>query len=146
MFYNFLFPQYCRDRVISFLILVLRVFFGVLFFMHGLDKLTNFNQLSYTYPSVFGLGSYMTLMLSVFTEFACSLFLISGLLVRITVIPMIVAMAVAFFDVHDAMMPEGELALIYLILFIILYVVGPGRYSIDYVIDKRFQDTKHSEL
>jgi putative oxidoreductase len=59
---------------------------------------------------------------------------------------MIVAMAVAFFDVHDAMMPEGELALIYLILFIILYVVGPGRYSIDYVIDKRFQDTKHSEL
>ncbi len=146
MFYNFLFPQYCRDRVISFLILVLRVFFGVLFFMHGLDKLTNFNQLSYTYPSVFGLGSYMTLMLSVFTEFACSLFLISGLLVRITVIPMIVAMAVAFFDVHDAMMPEGELALIYLILFIILYVVGPGRYSIDYVIDKRFQDTKRSEL
>jgi putative oxidoreductase len=88
----------------------------------------------------------MTLMLSVFTEFACSLFLISGLLVRITVIPMIVAMAVAFFDVHDAMMPEGELALIYLILFIILYVVGPGRYSIDYVIDKRFQDTKPSEL
>lgn len=146
MFYNFLFPQYCRDRVISFLILVLRVFFGVLFFMHGLDKLTNFNQLSYTYPSVFGLGSYMTLMLSVFTEFACSLFLISGLLVRITVIPMIVAMAVAFFDIHDAMMPEGELALIYLILFIILYVVGPGRYSIDYVIDKRFQDTKRSEL
>lgn len=146
MFYNFLFPQYCRGRVISFLILVLRVFFGVLFFMHGLDKLTNFNQLSYTYPSVFGLGSYMTLMLSVFTEFACSLFLISGLLVRITVIPMIVAMAVAFFDVHDAMMPEGELALIYLILFIILYVVGPGRYSIDYVIDKRFQDTKRSEL
>lgn len=146
MFYNFLFPQYCRDRVISFLILVLRVFFGVLFFMHGLDKLTNFNQLSYTYPSVFGLGSYMTLMLSVFTEFACSLFLISGLLVRITVIPMIVSMAVAFFDVHDAMMPEGELALIYLILFIILYVVGPGRYSIDYVIDKRFQDTKRSEL
>lgn len=146
MFYNFLFPQYCRDRVISFLILVLRVFFGVLFFMHGLDKLTNFNQLSYTYPSVFGLGSYMTLMLSVFTEFACSLFLISGLLVRIAVIPMIAAMAVAFFDVHDAMMPEGELALIYLILFIILYVVGPGRYSIDYVIDKRFQDKKHSEL
>lgn len=146
MFYNFLFPQYCRDRVISFLILVLRVFFGVLFFMHGLDKLTNFNQLSYTYPSVFGLGSYMTLMLSVFTEFACSLFLISGLLVRIAVIPMIAAMAVAFFDVHDAMMPEGELALIYLILFIILYIVGPGRYSIDYVIDKRFQDKKHSEL
>ena len=80
MIYNFLFPQYCRDRVISILILCLRVFFGVLFFTHGLDKLMNFNQLSETYPSVFGFGSYMTLMVSIFCEFCCSLFLISGTL------------------------------------------------------------------
>ena len=137
MFYNFLFPQYCRDRGVSILILCLRLFFGALFMMHGLDKLTHFNDLSTTYTSVLGLGSYMTLMLSIFTELCCSIFLMTGLLVRITVIPMIVAMAVAFFDVHDAMMPEGELALIYLILFIILYLTGPGRYSIDYLIDTK---------
>lgn len=137
MFYNFLFPQYCRDRGVSILILCLRLFFGALFMMHGLDKLTHFNELSTTYTSVLGLGSYMTLMLSIFTELCCSIFLMTGLLVRITVIPMIVAMAVAFFDVHDAMMPEGELALIYLILFIILYLTGPGRYSIDYLIDTK---------
>lgn len=137
MLYNFLFPQYCRDRGVSILILCLRLFFGALFMMHGLDKLTHFNELSTTYTSVLGLGSYMTLMLSIFTELCCSIFLMAGLLVRITVIPMIVAMAVAFFDVHDAMMPEGELALIYLILFIILYLTGPGRYSIDYLIDTK---------
>lgn len=137
MFYNFLFPQYCRDRGVSILILCLRLFFGALFMMHGLDKLTHFNELSTTYTSVLGLGSYMTLMLSIFTELCCSIFLMTGLLVRITVIPMIVAMAIAFFDVHDAMMPEGELALIYLILFIILYLTGPGRYSIDYLIDTK---------
>ena len=146
MFYNFLFPQYCRDRVVSFLILVLRVFFGLLFFMHGLDKLTNFNQLSYSYPSVFGFGSYMTLMLTIIAEFACSMFLIVGLLIRITVIPMIAAMAVAFFDVHDGMMPDGELSLIYLILFIILYVTGPGRYSVDYLIDTKFQKEKRRKI
>lgn len=137
MFYNFLFPHYCREKVISFLILCLRVFFGVLFMMHGLDKMTNFSILSETYPSVLGLGSYTTLMITVFAEFCCSLFLITGLLVRITVLPMIAAMAVAFFDVHDAMMPEGELALIYLVLFILLYATGPGRYSLDYLIDSR---------
>ena len=137
MFYNFLFPHYCREKVVSFLILCLRVFFGVLFMMHGLDKMTNFSILSETYPSVLGLGSYTTLMITVFAEFCCSLFLITGLLVRITVLPMIAAMAVAFFDVHDAMMPEGELALIYLVLFIILYATGPGRYSLDYLIDSR---------
>ena len=137
MLYNFLFPQYCRDRGVSILILCLRLFFGALFMMHGLDKLTHFNELSTTYTSVLGLGSYMTLMLSIFTELCCSIFLMPGLRVRITVIPMIVAMAVAFFDVHDAIMPEGELALIYLILFIILYLTGPGRYSIDYLIDTK---------
>ncbi len=146
MIYNFLFPQYCRDRVISILILSLRVFFGVLFFTHGLDKLMNFNQLSDTYPSVFGFGSYMTLMVSIFCEFCCSLFLISGFLLRITVIPMIISMAVAFFDIHDAMFPEGELSLIYLIMFLILFFTGPGRYSVDYLIDKNFKKDKDEEL
>ena len=139
MFYNFLFPQHFKGKGVSVLILALRIFFGVLFFLHGLDKMTNFNDLSLDYPSVMGLGSYTTLMLSIFTEFCCSLFLIAGLITRIITIPMILAMAVAFFDIHDAMMPEGELALIYFITFIILFFVGPGRYSVDFLIDKRIR-------
>lgn len=137
MFYNFLFPQYCRERVVSFILLAVRVFFGVLFFVHGLDKMMNFSALSETFPDVLGFGSYMSLMVAVFCEFCCSLFLIAGLLQRLTLIPMIVSMGVAFFDIHDAMMPEGELALIYFIIFIILFVTGPGRYSLDYVLDNR---------
>ena len=137
MFYNFLFPQYCRERVVSFILLAVRVFFGVLFFMHGLDKMMNFSALSETFPDVLGFGSYMSLMVAIFCEFCCSLLLIAGLLQRLTLIPMIVSMGVAFFDIHDAMMPEGELALIYFIVFIILFVTGPGRYSLDYIIDNR---------
>ena len=142
MFYNFLFPQYLKGKGISFLLLFMRLFFGVLFFMHGLDKLTNFNALSGVYPSVMGLGSYMTLMVTIFCEFACSMFLMVGLVTRIILIPMIVAMAVAFFDIHDAMMPEGELALIFLIVFVVLFMTGSGRYSIDYLIDKRVKKEK----
>lgn len=139
MFYNFLFPQHFRGKGVSAFILILRLFFGVMFFIHGLGKMMNFSELSLTYPSVFGLGSYMTLMLAVFTEFCCSLFLIAGLLFRIMVLPMIVAMAVAFFDIHDGFLPEGELALIYMAVFIILYFVGPGRFSFDYLIDVKFK-------
>ena len=140
MFYNFLFPQTFRGKGVSFLILCIRLFFGVLFFMHGLDKMTNFDQLSLTFPDIMGFGSYMSLMLSIFAEFCCSLILIFGLLVRVMLIPMIIAMAVAFFDVHDAMMPEGELSLIYLIVFIIVYLTGPGRFSLDFLIDARFKN------
>lgn len=139
MFYNFLFPQSFRGNGVSLLILALRLFFGILFFTHGLDKLANFNELVPNFPDVLGFGSYMSLMVSIFCEFCCSLFLIAGLLVRLTVIPMMIAMAVAFFDVHDGMFPEGELALIYLIMFIILYITGPGKFSIDYLIDKKIQ-------
>ena len=139
MIYNFLFPQSFRGNGVSLLILALRLFFGILFFTHGLDKLANFNELLPNFPDVLGFGSYMSLMVSIFCEFCCSLFLIAGLLVRLTVVPMMIAMAVAFFDVHDGMFPEGELALIYLIMFIILYITGPGKFSIDYLIDKKIQ-------
>ena len=142
MFYNFLFPKHFRGTGVSFLLLALRVFFGILFLTHGLDKLMNFNTLSNTYPSVLGLGGYTTLMITIFAEFCCSLFLITGLLERILVVPMIIAMAVAFFDVHDAMIPEGELSLIYLIMFFILFITGPGRFSIDYVIDSKVSKEK----
>ena len=142
MFYNFLFPRYLRGRGVSFVILFVRIFFGALFLMHGLDKMMNFSQLSETFPSVFGLGSYTTLMLSIFSEFACSIFLIVGMLTRIVLIPMIVSMAVAFFDIHDGFMPEGELALIYLIVFFVLFLTGPGRYSVDYLIDRKVMKDK----
>jgi putative oxidoreductase len=142
MLYNFLFPQYCRERLISLLILAVRAFFGVMFFTHGLQKMMNFSALSDSFPSVLGFGSYTTLMVSIFCEFCCSLFLIAGLLHRLVLIPMIVTMAVAFFDIHDAMIPEGELALIYLIVFIILFLTGPGRYSFDYLIDTKFKKDK----
>ena len=145
MFYNFLFPQSFRGKGVSFLILCLRVFFGIMFFAHGLDKLTNFNELSQTFPNVLGFGSYFSLMVSIFCEFCCSLFFITGLMVRITIIPMIISMAVAFFDVHDGLFPQGELALIYLVMFVILYITGPGRFSVDFLIDKKIQKERGTE-
>lgn len=139
MLYNFLFPQYCRERIVSFILLAVRVFFGVLFFIHGLDKMMNFSTLSQTFPSILGFGSYMTLMVAIFCEFCCSMFLIAGLMHRLILIPMILSMGMAFFVVHDAMMPEGELSLIYLVVFIVLFITGPGRYSVDYLLDNKFK-------
>ena len=144
MFYNFLFPKYLRGKGVSLLILLVRVVFGVLFFTHGLDKMMNFTELVNVYPSVLGFGSYMTLMVTIFCEFCCSLFLIAGLLVRLMTVPMIIAMGVAFFDIHDAILPEGELALIYFIVFIVLFLTGPGRYSIDFLIDGKIRSANNN--
>ena len=142
MFYRFLFPDQFRGQMTSLLILALRLFLGVMILIHGVDKLTNFDLLSETFPDIMGLGSYTSLMIAVFAEFCCSLFLMCGLLIRITVIPLLLTMAVAFFDVHDANFPGGELSFIYLVLLLILYFTGPGRYSVDYLIDMRFTQDK----
>ena len=139
MLYQFMFPNHFRGKGISLLILAFRIFLGVMIFNHGLSKLYNFEQLSFTFPDVFGLGSYTSLMLVIFIEFCCSLFLMFGLLVRITVIPLMISLAVAFFDVHNAQLPEGELSLVYLLLVVLLYFMGPGRYSLDYLIDRRLK-------
>lgn len=145
MFYNFLFPNRFSGKLSSLLILAVRVVFGVLFFMHGVDKMMNFNTLVVGYPSVLGFGSYTTLMVTIFCEFCCSLFLIAGLLVRIMTVPMIISMGVAFFDIHDAIISEGELSLIYFIVFILLFLTGAGRYSLDYLIDSRFRKEMDKE-
>ena len=139
MFYQFLFPDQFRGKKTSLLILALRVFLGIMIFLHGLDKLSNFQSLSTTFPNIMGFGSYTSLMIVIFAEFCCALFLIAGLLHRIFIIPPMITMAVAFFDVHDAEFPSGELSFIYLVLLFILYFSGPGRYSLDYLIDMRFQ-------
>lgn len=146
MFYSFLFPQIFRGRGVSAFILLLRMFFGVMLMLHGLDKMMNFAELSRTFPDIMGFGSYISLILAIFAEFCCSLFLIAGLLVRLMLLPMIVTMAVAFFDIHGAMLPDGELALVYLVVFVFLYIVGPGKYSLDYLVDMRLQKEKRKDL
>lgn len=138
MLYRFLFPEHFNGKGVSILILALRFFIGVMIMLHGLQKLMNFEVLSFTFPSFFGFGSYTSLMLVIFAELCCSLFLIFGLLVRIAVIFPMITMAVAFFDVHNAEFPSGELSFLYLVILVILYFTGPGRYSLDYLIAARF--------
>ena len=145
MFYQFLFPRQFRGKGVSLLILLLRLVLGVMIFRHGLVKLYNFEQLSFTFPDVFGLGSYTSLMLVIMIEFSCSLFLMFGLLIRLSVIPLIISLGVAFVDVHNAQLPEGELSLVYLVISLILYFTGPGRYSLDYLIDRRVEKDEESD-
>ena len=50
---------------------------------------------------------------------------------------MIIVMGTAFFYVHEGSIGNGELAFIYLIVLILMYIAGPGKYSIDAVIYNR---------
>ena len=141
-FKSFLFPAYYdTSRAYSVLLLVVRIFFGLLFLTHGYDKLMSHASLPYLFADPFGLGSIISYWMAVFAEVVCSFALIFGILQRIVLIPMIFTMCTAFFIVHgtDAFAVK-ELSFIYLIVFIILYVAGPGKYSFDATIGRYFVD------
>ncbi len=128
---DFLFPQPTDSKGFSLLLLCLRIFFGLMLTMHGLEKLYNYTELCYTFPDPTGIGSEITLLFVIFAEMMCSVAFIFGALYRLSMIPMLGVMAVAFLHIHEASIVQGELAFIYLIVLIMMYITGPGQYSID---------------
>lgn len=112
---------------------------GLMVFGHGWGKLSNFSEGAANFGDPIGLGPTVSFALVVFAEFFCGIALAFGLLTRLALVPLVVAMAVAAF-VHHAQdplfvatsgMPAKEFALLYLIPFLALFFTGPGRYSVD---------------
>lgn len=111
--------------------LLLRLCFAGTMITHGLQKLQNLNaMISQTQP-MFGLSPSAVMYLLIFAEFFCAIFVLLGLFTRLTLIPLIIAMAVAFFSAHNAKIDEGYAALSYLVVFLVLMLTGPGRFSVD---------------
>ncbi len=131
---KFLFPRYADSSVASLILLVLRLLFGVLLLRHGIDKLENFRSLVHTFPNPLGLGHALSLSLAIFAEVFCAVAVIAGYLFRLSIIPVIFSMCVAFVAIHHASIVQGELALLYLVVFCLLFITGPGKFSVDYLI------------
>ncbi len=128
---DFLFPQPTNSKSFSLLLLCLRLLFGLMLMLHGLEKVYNYTELCFVFPDPIHIGSEISLLFVIFAEILCSIFFIIGALYRIMMIPMVITMLVAFFHIHEGSIVEGELAFIYLLMFILMYISGPGQYSID---------------
>jgi putative oxidoreductase len=133
-----LFSTDVSENVFSLAMLVLRVGAGSLMMIqHGLDKLMHFAQKSHEFADPFGLGATTSLSLVVFAEFFCSAFIILGLFTRFAAIPLIITMAVALFSAHKGQFfGKGEPAGIFLVCFITILLMGPGKVSLDRFIGK----------
>ncbi len=135
--YRFLVPSNPTGNRASLLILSFRILFGLLLMSHGALKWVQFDTLHSVFPDPIGFGSQFSLILAIFTEIFCSVFFIFGILYRLVMIPMMITLGIAFFVIHNGSITlGGELAFIYLAVFIILYVIGPGKFSIDYFISQ----------
>ena len=102
--------------------------------LHGVDKLMNFTTASPDFPDPLGIGRTASLTLVVFAEVFASLLLVVGLFTRFAALVLIIDMTVAFVLIHKGALSgehSGELAFLYLLVYFVLFLAGPGRVSAD---------------
>ena len=107
-------------------------FAGVMLLSHGLPKVLKYSQIKNSFPDPLGVGSSASLLLTIFAEFFCPLFIILGYKTRIFTVPLIITMIIAGFVIHaDDQWSKIEFPLLYAFSFISMLISGAGRYSID---------------
>ncbi|MEP0265173.1 DoxX family protein [Dokdonia sp.] len=113
-------------------LLVLRVGVSGLMLTHGFPKLLKLLQGDFDFADPIGLGGMITLILTVIAEAICPVLIIVGIKTRLATIPPIIAMGVAAFVVHAAdPIATKEKALLYLVAFIAIGLMGAGKLSLD---------------
>lgn len=119
-------------------VLLLRVTIAGLMLTHGVPKLVSLLSGNVQFPPILGLGSELSLGLAVFAEVICSLCILFGIGTRLATIPLIITMLVAAFVFHSAdPFAKKELAILYLLSYVILFIKGSGKYSVDYILQKK---------
>ncbi|SKA14718.1 DoxX family protein [Sediminibacterium ginsengisoli] len=122
----------------EFAALIVRLLFGCLFINYGYAKLTGFNQILPMFGDIIGIGSKLSLILVVFAEFFCGILITIGLFTRLAAIPVFITMVVAYFIAHanDPFLVKTP-AFVYMILSIVIFINGSGRFSVDRLIFKK---------
>lgn len=115
--------------------LFLRLIFGGLFVYYGYTKLASFNEILPMFRDVIGIGSKLSFILVIFAELVCGFLVLIGCFTRLVIIPIFITMWVAFFIAHanDTFIVK-QLAFVYLLLSIVVFVLGSGKFSIDSLI------------
>lgn len=139
-----IFQTEIKAKYLNLVILLFRITVAVFMLTHGwpkLNKLLAGGEIQFGDP--LGMGATPSLVLAVFAEFLCSVFIAFGFGTRLATLPLIITMSVAAFIVHGAD-PFGrkELALMYLLIYIFLFVVGSGKFSVDYYLTRKNRKSK----
>ena len=116
-------------------LLILRLWFGVsMAFLHGWPKLSGFSGMADGFPDPLGVGARNSLILAIVGELVCSLLLVLGLFTRIAALGAAITMGIAYGIIHKWALSgpqSGEMAYLYLGVFVVLFITGAGRFSVD---------------
>ena len=116
---------------------------GLMFYLHGLGKITSgydrWEKLGKTITDIIGFDSLAIPLgfMASFSESIFAIFILLGFYTRTSTFFLGFTMMVAFNKhLFSEGFKSGEMALLYLILCIIIYFLGPGKFSVDRLIKK----------
>lgn len=116
-------------------LLLLRLWYATpLLLIHGWSKLVGFSNMAGSFPDPLGVGPRNSLILALVGEVLCPVLMILGLFTRLAALGTAITMGVAFWGVHQLSLKgehNGELAYVYLGVFLALLFAGAGRFSLD---------------
>lgn len=111
---------------------VLRIGASAMMLTHGIPKINRLFADTIEFGDPIGLGPTMSLVLALIGEVVAPVLLIIGYKTKLATIPAFITMAVAAFIVHaDDPFGRKEKALMYALIFLVIFLAGPGKYSLD---------------
>lgn len=117
--------------------LILRLSLGAMMLTHGYGKFMKLMSGNFGFADPIGVGELPSLVLTVFAEFVCSILLIIGFKTKLATIPPAFVMLVAVFVMHwDDPWGKKEFPLLYFVGYLVIYLLGPGKYSLDWRLKK----------
>lgn len=113
--------------------LILRVIFcGLLLYNHAFVKFALFRDNPDSFPDPLGFGAAPSFYLVMFAEMICGALVMLGLFTRPALVPLIITMTVALLRIHwENEITDKELPLLYLAVYGAIFMLGPGRFSVD---------------
>lgn len=112
-------------------LLLLRVGFSGLMLTHGIPKINMLSDPS-SFGDPIGVGPTLSLILALIGEVVAPILTIIGFKTKLAAIPVAITMFVAAFIVHiNDPLGGKEMALLYLIAFTCISLLGAGKYSVD---------------
>ena len=111
---------------------ILRISFSLMMLTHGISKVNRLFADEIKFSDPIGIGSFLSLILIAFAEFVAPIFILIGFKSRWFSIFPVIGMAVAAFVSHwEDPFPRKEKALLFMFGFLVIAMIGPGKYSID---------------
>ena len=111
---------------------ILRISFSLMMLTHGISKVDRLFADEIKFSDPIGIGSFLSLILIAFAEFVAPIFILIGFKSRWFSIFPLIGMAVAAFVSHwEDPFPRKEKALLFMFGFLVIAMIGPGKYSID---------------